>query len=159
MTAGDPEFELRTTADRIRHAVLFEAILLAIFVPLGAYFFEQSLVRIGALSVGLSAIAMGANYLFNVAFDHALLRLHKPLQPRSAKLRALHAILFEIILLVFSVPMVAYALQISLLSALLLDIGFLFLTPIVTFAYNWAYDVIFPMKSHVPQVGSKSDDL
>jgi len=159
MTADDPEFELRTTADRIRHAVLFEVILLAIFVPLGAYFFEQSMVRIGALGVGLSAIAMGANYLFNVAFDHALLGLYKPLQPRSAMLRAIHAILFEITLLVFSVPMVAYALQVSLLSALLLDIGFLFITPIVTFAYNWAYDVIFPMKSHVPQVRTHNVDL
>jgi uncharacterized membrane protein len=159
MTAEDPQFELRSKPDRIRHAVFFEVILVAIFVPLGAYFFEQSFVRVGAMSIGLSLIAMSANYLFNIAFDHALLRLHKPLQPRSVRLRMVHALLFEITLLVFSVPMVAYALQIGLLSALLLDIGFLVITPIFTFAYNWAYDVIFPMKSRVPQVGSSSGDL
>lgn len=154
MSAADPQFELRTTPDRIRHAILFEVILVAIFVPLGAYFFEQSVVRIGALSVGLSLIAMGSNYLFNILFDHALLKLHKPLQPRSARLRLVHAALFEVTLLVFSVPLVAYVLEISLLSALFLDIGFLFITPIFTFAYNWAYDLVFPMKPHVPEVRS-----
>ena len=152
MNAADPQFELRSTPDRVRHAVMFELLLVAIFVPLGAYFVDQSMLRVGALGIGLSLVAMASNYLFNIAFDHALLALHKPLQPRSFRLRALHATLFEVTLLVFSVPMVAYALEIDLLSALLLDVGFLFITPIITFAYNWAYDVVFPMKVRLPKI-------
>lgn len=146
MTAEDPQFELRSGWDRTRHAVLFEVILLAIFIPLGAYFFDKPAVHVGALSVSLSLIAMATNYLFNIAFDHTLLRLRIPLQPRSVRLRVLHAVLFETCLLVFSVPLVAYMLEISLWAALLIDIGFLIITPVFTFAYNWAYDLVFPLK-------------
>lgn len=146
MTDISPEFELRTTLDRLRHTVLFETILLLAFVPLGAYFFQKSFIEIGGLAVALSVIAMGSNYLFNIAFDHTLLKLGRPLQPRSARLRALHAVLFEVTLLIFSVPLLAFVLEISLLSALLIDVGFLLITPVVTFAYNWLYDIVFPMK-------------
>jgi len=146
MSGTNPEFELRTTPDRIRHAVLFEGLLLAIFIPLGMFFFEKSAFEIGGLGAALSIIAMVGNYLFNIAFDHALLGLGRPLQPRSPGLRALHAVLFEVVLLVASVPLLAFVLEIDLLSALLIDVGFLFITPIITYAYNWLYDVVFPMK-------------
>ena len=43
-------------------------------------------------------------------------------------------------------PLLAFTLDISLLSALLIDVGFLFITPIITYAYNWLYDIVFPMK-------------
>lgn len=150
MTAADPEFELRSTPDRIRHAVLFEGLLLAIFVPTGAFAFDQPATQVGGLAVALSFIAMATNYLYNIAFDRTLLALHRPLQPRSSRLRMLHALLFETLLLIFSVPLVAMALEISLAAALLLDIGFLAVTPVITFAYNWLYDIVFPLKVKVP---------
>ncbi|HIF47897.1 chlorhexidine efflux transporter, partial [Candidatus Thioglobus sp.] len=42
---------LRTTQDRVRHAVLFELIGLAIMVPVGAYLFQLPVGHMGVLGV------------------------------------------------------------------------------------------------------------
>jgi len=100
--------------------------------------------EIGAMSVMLSLAGASWNYMYNYLFDHALVRLNKPLYPRSGMLRVLHAILFEITLLVITVPAVMLMLNFSFMKALMVDIGFAAFVPVYAFGYNIVYDRVFP---------------
>ncbi|MNE91742.1 Bacterial Transmembrane Pair family protein [compost metagenome] len=61
---------------------------------------------------------------------------------RSVKVRALHASGFEIGFVVIGVPIAALMLNLSLVQAFMLEIGFfVFMLP-YTMAYNWAYDLL-----------------
>jgi uncharacterized membrane protein len=136
---------MRTTADRIRHTILFEAIGLATCTPLASWILDKGLIKIGSLSIVLSLTAMGMNYVFNLLFDIALVRLGRPVNVRPAWMRVFHAILFETSLMILSVPVVAWWLDMSLWSAFITDMGFLLFFLIYTFVYNWSYDVVFPI--------------
>jgi uncharacterized membrane protein len=136
---------MRTTADRIRHTLLFEIIGLAICVPLAAWILDKDLAQIGALSIVLSLTAMWLNYVFNLIFDIALVRLGRPVNVRPVWMRVLHAMLFEASLLILTIPVVAWWLDMTLWTAFLTDIGFALFFLIYAFIYNWVYDVVFPM--------------
>ena len=137
--------KMRTTADRIRHTILFEVLGLAISAPLASLILDKSLTLIGSLSIMLSITAMGLNYLFNLYFDKALLKLGRPVNFRPVRMRVLHAILFEGTILVLSIPMVAWWLNVNLWTAFLADIGFSLFFLVYAFIYNWIYDVVFPV--------------
>ena len=136
---------MRTTADRIRHAILFEAIGLTTCVPLAAWILGKGLVQVGGLSLVLSLMAMLVNYVFNVLFDKVLVGLGRPVNVRPVRLRILHAVLFEASLVVLTLPIVAWWLDMSLWVAFLTDMGFMLYFLVYAFVYNWVYDLIFPM--------------
>ena len=137
---------MRTTRDRIRHALLFEVTLIILCTPLLSFILDKPMETLGALSIGMSLIAMGWNYVYNVLFDHALLRLGKPLYPRSLAMRIAHALLFEGGFLFVSIPMVMWWLHLSFVNALMFDLAFLVMVPIYTIFYNGIYDRVFPME-------------
>jgi uncharacterized membrane protein len=85
------------------------------------------------------------NYVFNLVFDIALVRTGRPVNVRPVWMRVLHAILFEASLLILTVPLVAWWLDMTLWTAFLTDIGFALFFLIYAFIYNWVYDVVFPM--------------
>ncbi|EHC75403.1 hypothetical protein LTSEMON_4241 [Salmonella enterica subsp. enterica serovar Montevideo str. S5-403] len=58
------------------------------------------------------------------------------------KVRALHALGFESGFIVIGVSIVAWVLNVSLLQAFTLEIGFLLFFLPYTMLYNWAYDVL-----------------
>jgi uncharacterized membrane protein len=136
---------MRTTADRIRHTLLFEIIGLAICVPLASWILDKGLAQIGVLSIVLSLAAMWLNYVFNLIFDIALVQLGRPVNVRPVWMRVLHAMLFEASLLILTIPAVAWWLDMTLWTAFLTDMGFVLFFLIYTFIYNWVYDVVFPM--------------
>lgn len=136
---------MRTTADRIRHTLLFELIGLVICVPLASWILNKGLAQIGSLSIALSLTAMCVNYVYNLVFDITLVRLGRPVNVRPTWMRAIHAILFETSLVVLTVPMVAWWLDMTIGAAFLTDIGFTLFFIFYAFAYNWAYDIVFPM--------------
>ncbi|MBW1743836.1 MAG: PACE efflux transporter [Deltaproteobacteria bacterium] len=136
---------MRTTADRIRHTLLFEIIGLAACAPLASWILDKGLVQVGALSIAISLSAMLLNYVFNLIFDITLVRLCRPVNVRPIWMRVLHATLFEGSLLILTVPLVAWWLDMTLWTAFLTDIGFALFFLIYAFIYNWAYDVVFPM--------------
>jgi uncharacterized membrane protein len=51
-----------------------------------------------------------------------------------------HAIGFQLTLVVYLIPLIAWWLDMTLLEALLVDLAFIILVPCYTFAYNWAFD-------------------
>ena len=127
----------KSVKERFFHAFCFEALAIAICAPLGAWLLDYSLAHMGLLTLMISLIAMLWNMLFNALFDRLQLRLGFH---RTVAVRAAHAVVFEIGLVLAVVPLAAWWLGISLWTAFLLDIGIvLFFLP-YTFFYNLAYD-------------------
>lgn len=119
------------------HAVVFEVVAIAICAPLGAWLLDYSLAHMGALTLMISLVAMSWNMVFNALFDRAQTRMGFA---RTAGPRVVHALLFELGLLLAVVPLAAWWLDIGLWEAFVLDIGIaLFFLP-YTYIYNWTYD-------------------
>jgi uncharacterized membrane protein len=134
---------MRTTLDRIRQALSFEAIGLLIVTPLFAWIFDHSLREIGSLGLIGATAATIWNYVYNLCFDHALLRWRG--DPRKTPaLRILHAALFELTLVALLLPVFAWWLDISLMDALLMDLAFAAFYMGYTFVFTWAYDTVYP---------------
>lgn len=74
---------------------------------------------------------------FNYFFDKIFIgeRLN-----RGVLIRLLHVLLFEGGLLLFTAPVIAYALNIFLSNAFIMDIGLSIAISIYAFIYNWIYD-------------------
>lgn len=142
---------MRTVRDRIRHALSFEIIGLVLVTPLAALAFSLPLAHVGLVGIGVSLIATGWTYLYNLGFDHALRRLTGRLE-KSLALRLFHAALFELGLMLVTLPLIALALDIDLWTALAMDIGFALFYMVYAFFFNLAYDRIFP----VPEPQGKS---
>lgn len=134
---------MRTSRDRVRHAVMFEVIALVIVAPLGGQLFGVPVGHFGVVAVVSTTIAMLWNYLYNLGFDHAVVRLGMSLRKTFA-VRIFHAALFEIGLLVLLVPFIAWYLDVSLGRAFMMDVVLAGFYLVYAFAFNWAYDTVFP---------------
>jgi len=135
---------MRNTADRIRHALSFEVIGLICITPLGAWVFDKPLHDIGIVGLFSATLATLWNYLYNLLFDLAMLRLRGHVA-KTLSIRVVHALLFEGGLLLILLPFIAWYLDISLLDALIMDLSFAAFYLVYTFCFNWAYDLIFPV--------------
>lgn len=135
---------MRGTWDRIRHTVGFELIGLLIFAPLGSLVFGYELHQMGVIAAVASLIAAGWNYVYNLMFDKAMVRLTGSVRKTPA-VRALHAVLFEFGLLLVFLPSVAWYLKIGLMEALIMDLAVAAFYIVYAFIYNWLYDIVFPI--------------
>ena len=61
---------MRTTADRIRHALSFEIIGILLATPLGVLVFGLHGGDSAVIVIGSATVAMAWNYLYNLGFDH-----------------------------------------------------------------------------------------
>lgn len=131
------QLQNRSFIERIGHAVGFEVIALLVCTPIAAWLLHRPLSHVGLLAILLSTTAMGWNVVYNFGFD----RLWPVARvPRTLGVRALHALGFEGGLVLAGVPLAAWLLNISLVEAFLLDIGFFLFFLLYAFVYNWAYD-------------------
>lgn len=135
---------MRNTADRIRHALLFEIVGICLILPLGILFFGLGLQDMGVISVGSAFVATAWNYVYNILFDRAMVRWLGTTR-KTVRLRVLHAILFEAGLLVILLPAMAIYLGISLFEALVLDAAIVVFYLVYAFVFNWVYDRVFPI--------------
>ena len=62
---------------------------------------------------------------------------------RTVKRRIAHAIGFQITLVMFLIPLIAWWMDISLVAAFWLDVAFIIIIPIYTFIFNWTFDKLF----------------
>lgn len=134
---------MRSTRDRLRHALVFEIIGLVLVTPLGALAFGHPLADIGLVALVSTILAMVWTYLYNLGFDLLLIRLNGRTD-KSLGLRLVHAFAFEGGLLVILMPFIAWYLGIGLIQALLIDMSFALFYVVYAFGYNWAYDRVFP---------------
>lgn len=135
---------MRTFKDRIRHTLLFEIIALGFVVVGGSWILGRSMEFIGALSLMFSGLAMGWNMLFNWFFD-LWDRTYRDCAKRGFAVRAVHATMFELGMLIMGIFLVAWWLRISYWDAFVIDIGFSIFFLFYAFGFNWTYDYIFPV--------------
>lgn len=129
----------KSVKERFFHSLGFEVLAIAICAPLGSWLLGYSLAHIGQLTLMISLVAMTWNMVFNALFDRAQLRMGFT---RNWLARSVHALMFELGLLLVVVPLAAWWLHIGLWEAFVLDIGIaLFFLP-YTFVFNWVYDHI-----------------
>ncbi len=135
---------MRTLNDRLRHTILFEAIALGVVIVGGSWIIGRPMEVIGALSLIFSALAMSWNLLFNWLFD-LWDRKYRASARRGFVVRATHASLFELGMVIAGVFIVEWWLNISYWNAFIIDIGFSAFFLIYAYGFNWAYDHIFPV--------------
>lgn len=137
---------MRSFGDRVRHAVLFELIGLAMFTPMAAIVFNQPIAHMGVIGVVGATVATLWNFIYNLGFDRALMRLRGKVQ-KTISIRIIHAVIFEAGLVVILIPFIAWYLQITLVEALLMDIAVVTFYLVYAFVFNIVYDWVFPIKA------------
>lgn len=135
---------MRSPWDRVRHALSFEIIGLLLVIPLGALLFNKPLEAIGVISVVSATLATLWNFLYNLIFDHIHQRF-KGTTLKSKTMRILHAVLFEVGLLIVLMPFIAWYLDISLIEAFIMDAAFAIFYMGYAYVFNLAYDRVFPL--------------
>lgn len=128
-----------STRERIVHMLMFEAVALIIMVLLALLFTGKDPLSLTGLAISLSLIAMAWNYAYNLLFDRYF---GTDRMDRGLWLRIGHGIGFELGFIFVSVPLVMWALNMSLLAALLLDIGAMVFFTVYAIAFNWVYDLV-----------------
>ncbi|MGE4373164.1 MAG: PACE efflux transporter [Xanthobacter sp.] len=126
---------------RVVYLIIYEALAI-LFVSLAlAGVTGQSAGHTGVVAVASSLVAVTWNFIFNTLFEAWEAR--QSVRGRSLKRRMAHACLFEAGLVVMLVPLFAWWLEVSLLDALIYDIGLTLFFLAYTFFYNWGFDAIF----------------
>ena len=143
---------MRTFRDRVRHALLFEAVALAIFIPGSAAVFDQPVDHMGVIGIASATIATLWNFVFNMGFDRAMLRLRGSVQ-KTLAIRIAHTFLFEAGLVVMLIPMIAWYLGIGLWAAFLMDLAIVTFYLVYGFLFNMAYDWVFPVSGRAAPQG------
>lgn len=126
---------------RIVQAILYEAVLLSLFIPIAVLVFKQNLVHSAGLGFTLTLMALIWNVIFNYYFER--FEAKHGWQQRKLKQRLLHAISFEGGFFLLSAPVIALFLNISLLQAIIADIGITLAIMVYTFIFQWCFDHIF----------------
>ncbi|MGO2132453.1 MAG: PACE efflux transporter [Halomonas sp.] len=128
---------MRTWKERVAHMTLFEIGGLLIVTPLASWLSGHGLLEIGGLAAVIATMAMLWNLVWNRIFDSWV-----PSRRRTLMQRFAQAIGFELGLLVTTLPLIAWWLEISLLEALVMDIGFLVFFLFYAMAFNTLFDRI-----------------
>lgn len=143
---------MRTFPDRIRHTVMFEMIGLALVIPGGAMLFNLPPTHMGVIGVGSATVATLWNFVFNLGFDHAMLRMIGHTR-KTLAVRVLHVLLFEGGLLALLLPPMAWYLGMSLWQTFVMDLAIVVFYVVYAFLFNLAYDRVFPIPT-APQMAA-----
>ena len=136
--------QTRSFSDRVRHALSFEIVGLAIFTPLAMLAFDQPAMDMGVIGLISATVATLWNFVFNMGFDRAMIR-RTGSAVKSVPVRILHTLMFEGGLVVLLIPMIAWYLGITLWQALVMDIAIVAFYLVYTFFFNIAYDRVYPL--------------
>ncbi|HCT06980.1 MULTISPECIES: multidrug/biocide efflux PACE transporter [unclassified Pseudomonas] len=129
----------KSMTERVCQALGFEGLALLICTPLLVWITGRPALEMGAVTLGISVLALTWNIIFNSLFDRLKVRLQLP---TNSWTRVLHALMFEGGLILVCVPLIAMWLGISLLEAFILDIGVLLFFLPYTYVYHLGYDMI-----------------
>lgn len=123
--------------ERIFHSFLFEMGAIAVATVLVMNFSTADTHSALGVSVIMAVMAMLWNFVFNLGFDKIFTA---PRESRGFGLRLFHTVSFEVGLLVFTIPVIAYMLDLSWWQALIADIGITIVITIYALIFNWVYD-------------------
>jgi uncharacterized membrane protein len=133
---------------RIIYCLVFEAIAIAMSVPLLAALGGGEPQGSVVVAVLISVIAVTWNYVFNTLFEAWEYR-HR-LTSRPPRLRFVHAALFETGLIAATVPLYMAWYDVGFWYAFKMDLALLAFFFAYTYAFTWAFDKVFalPAASH-----------
>ncbi|MCU4414064.1 chlorhexidine efflux PACE transporter AceI [Acinetobacter sp. WU_MDCI_Axc73] len=124
---------------RIIHALSYEVILLVIIAIALSFIFDVPMEVTGSLGIAMAVTSVVWNMIFNHFFEKFE---HKHQLKRTIKVRILHAIGFEGGLMLATIPMVAYAMDMTIWHAIIVDFGLTMCILIYTFIFQWCYDKV-----------------
>jgi len=130
---------------KVVQAVSYEAVALVFITPMLAWVFGGGLAVSGGLALALCVTAMLWNMLFNSLFEAWEKRQRKP--QRTVARRVLHAVSFELGLLLMTVPMLVWALSIGWWQALVTDFSLMLFFLLYAFVFQWGFDLLFGVPS------------
>ncbi len=124
---------------RMIHALSYEIILLILIALALSFIFSVSLQVTGFLGFVMAFISV----IWNMIFNHFFEKIEHQYQiQRTIKIRILHAIGFEGGLMLATIPIIAYLLEMTLQQAFLLDLSLTLCILVYTFVFQWIYDHI-----------------
>ncbi|MDI1259000.1 PACE efflux transporter [Aquabacterium sp.] len=127
---------------KLIYVTLFELIAICMSSTLLALISTRdSLVYAGMAAVASSAIALVWNLIYTSAFEYWEARQAK--KGRGLLRRAVHALGFELGLVVLLVPLFAALLGLSLWDAFVYDLGLMVFFMVYTFLFNLGFDHVF----------------
>lgn len=104
----------------------------------------------GPLALMITTIAVSWNFIYNYLFEFWESR--QTSRVRTFRRRLIHAIGFQLTLVLFLIPLIAWWLNVSLWQALVMDFALIIIIPCYTFVYNWVFDKVFGLpKSALPE--------
>jgi uncharacterized membrane protein len=125
--------------ERVFQAVIFEVLAVSMSVGGLMVFTDHDISSLSETMIVVASIAMIWNYFFNSVFDRYV---KGEKTKRSFSLRIVHVLLFEAGLLLITIPVMAYLLEVSLWEALIMDVGVTIFITIYAFTFNLSYDHI-----------------
>ncbi|WP_392587154.1 PACE efflux transporter [Serratia ureilytica] len=108
----------------------------------------------GPLAVVITTIAVSWNFIYNYVFEWWESR--QASRARTLKRRILHAVGFQLTLVVYLIPLIAWWMGITLWQALLLDMALIVIIPCYTFLFNWAFDKLFGLPASALPAGESA---
>ncbi|MEG9604991.1 PACE efflux transporter [Serratia marcescens] len=108
----------------------------------------------GPLAVVITTIAVSWNFIYNYLFEWWEIR--QASRTRTLKRRILHAVGFQLTLVVYLIPLIAWWMGITLWQALLLDMALIVIIPCYTFLFNWAFDKLFGLPASALPAGESA---
>ncbi|MEO3356600.1 chlorhexidine efflux PACE transporter AceI [Acinetobacter haemolyticus] len=124
---------------RLIHAIAYEVILLVIIAIALSFIFDMPMEVTGTLGVFMAVVSVIWNMIFNNYFEKIELKYN---WERTVPVRILHAVGFEGGLLIATVPMIAYMMNMTIVEAFILDIGLTLCILVYTFIFQWCYDTV-----------------
>ncbi|WP_336949163.1 PACE efflux transporter [Acinetobacter junii] len=132
---------------RVSYVFFYEVLSFLICAMILAVLSGSTISHTGPLSLLIAVIAVSVNFFYNYAFEWWEKRQHS--KTRTIFRRVVHAIGFQVVLVTILIPLIAWWMQISLVKAFLLDFSLMIIIPCYTFVYNYFFDHLFGLPSHL----------
>ena len=132
---------------RVTYVFFYEVLSFLICAMILAVLSVSTISHTGPLSLLIAVIAVSVNFFYNYAFEWWEKRQHS--KTRTIFRRVVHAIGFQAVLVTILIPLIAWWMQISLVKAFLLDFSLMIIIPCYTFVYNYFFDHLFGLPSHL----------
>lgn len=139
------------TTRRVLQALLYEAVAISVVGPVLSMAFDKSTASTFGLAVAMSGIALTWNYGFNWLFERWESR--QAVRGRSFFRRLAHGAGFEGGLVIILLPVMSLWLDISLIAALLANLGLLAFFFFYAIAFTWSFDRVFGLPASALAVG------
>lgn len=129
----------KSVGERFFYAFLFEVLGIGMSTALGIWLFNHGALDMGVVTVVIAIMALLLNMSYNALFDYILCKRGLT---KTTAVRTLHAIGFEAMLFMMTIPFIMWYLGIGLWEAIVLDIVFILFYLPYTYVFNLAYDII-----------------